>query len=213
MLARPKTIYVDVDGTLILKNGTVNTQLINFLENMSEANGGDYQLILWSMAGHAHAEEVAEELKITHLFEHILTKPGYMIDDDGKNWLRFTHLITPEFYKGNSSCRQVLRDSLIAEAEAGDAEAQYKLSRIYKELNMEIHYADELKWLRKAAAQGHTDAQIELGSAYHLGKIVALDRDLGNEWVFMAKRTLAWAEPKSGNDADLITKPSPFDRL
>lgn len=99
MLPRPKTIYVDVDGTLILKNGTVNTHLINFLENMSEANGGDYQLILWSMAGHAHAETVAEELNITRLFEHILTKPGYMIDDDGKNWLRFTHLITPEFYK------------------------------------------------------------------------------------------------------------------
>jgi len=99
MLARPKTIYVDVDGTLILKDGKTNQDLIDFL--IAKAN--TYELNLWSMAGERHAREVADRLKITSLFSHILTKPGYMIDDDGKNWLRFTHLISSEFIKLNSS--------------------------------------------------------------------------------------------------------------
>lgn len=99
MLPRPKTIYVDVDGTLILKNGETNQDLIDFL--ISKAN--TYELILWSMAGERHAREVADRLKITSLFSHILTKPGYMIDDDGKNWLRFTHLISRLIYNANDS--------------------------------------------------------------------------------------------------------------
>ena len=116
---------------------------------------------------------------------------------------------------GNDDTRQkahINLDILIADATAGSAEAQYQLGRRYNELGMAIHYVDAVEWLRKAAIQGHTEAQIELGCAYHLGKGIALDRDLGNEWIFLAKRTLAWAEPESGNETDFVTK-DPFDRL
>ena len=108
-------------------------------------------------------------------------------------------------------------DILIADATAGIAEAQYQLGRMYSQFGGKIHHVDAVQWMRRAAKQGHTDAQIELGNAYHLGRGVALDRDLGNEWIFLAKRTLASAEESSvvgnsGNETDFVTK-DPFDRL
>jgi TPR repeat protein len=93
-------------------------------------------------------------------------------------------------------------DILIADATAGIADAQYTLGRMYKDFGMGLHFVDAVEWFGKAGAQGHTDAQIELGNSYHSGKGVALDREEGNRWILRAKLALASAESKSGNEAE-----------
>jgi len=56
---------------------------------------------------------------------------------------------------------------LVQAAEAGDAEAQFKLGVIY---HRNKAYAEACKWWGKAALQNHANAQIMLGIAYHNGE-------------------------------------------
>jgi hypothetical protein len=61
-------------------------------------------------------------------------------------------------------------------AERGNAEAQYRIGRMYEFGN---GYAQDkaqgIAWIRKAAAQGHVDAEQELGVVYATGDGVAQD--------------------------------------
>ena len=61
-------------------------------------------------------------------------------------------------------------------AERGNAEAQYRIGRMYEFGN---GYAQDkaqgIAWVRKAAAQGHVDAEQELGVVYATGDGVAQD--------------------------------------
>ena len=89
---KQKVIAVDVDDTLII-DGKPNYDLIIWLND--KINEG-YQLILWSMRGYKHAKHTAQRLGIEHLFQTIMSKPGYIVDDDGWNWTRYTEVISPE---------------------------------------------------------------------------------------------------------------------
>ena len=59
-------------------------------------------------------------------------------------------------------------------AEGGDLAAQYQLGREHRY----IPGAPELRWLRRAAEQGHSGARTELGIALYFG-----ERDLLRDWV------------------------------
>lgn len=72
-------VYVDVDGTLLI-NGQPNDPLIDSLGRM-KAKG--LELILWSARGETHARTAASLTCTTHLYSHILSKPGYIVDDKG----------------------------------------------------------------------------------------------------------------------------------
>ena len=85
-----KTIAVDVDGTLLLKGGGRNEAVIAWLRTQ-HARG--YKLFLWSARGEDHARAAAEFCGVTSLFCAILEKPGYILDDHGWNWVRFTGII------------------------------------------------------------------------------------------------------------------------
>lgn len=82
-------IAVDVDGTILLSSGP-NQVLIEFLK-LRKAEG--FGLMLWSAQGEAHAREVAERFDIVDLFDVIVSKPGYIVDDKGWQWARFTKII------------------------------------------------------------------------------------------------------------------------
>jgi uncharacterized protein len=57
-----------------------------------------------------------------------------------------------------------------ANAEQGDAKAQYKLGLMYQEgEGVPKNYAEAVKWYRKAAAQGDADARSKLALWYALG--------------------------------------------
>lgn len=72
-----------------------------------------------------------------------------------------------EIAKSNSPLATDLEAGLIAEAEKGEAEAQFKLGYSYKKGGDLPHDQNKAeKWLKKAAFQEHPDAQYQLGLLY-----------------------------------------------
>lgn len=74
-------------------------------------------------------------------------------------------------------------DAISKSAERGDADAQFKLGRMfYLGKGMPQDYAEAARWYRKAADQGHADAQCYLGSLYAVGQGVAQDYTEAHRW-------------------------------
>jgi len=68
-------------------------------------------------------------------------------------------------------------------AERGDAEAQYRIGRLYEfGKGYPKDQAQGIAWIRKAAAQNHADAQQELGVIYATGDGVKQDDVQAVEW-------------------------------
>lgn len=70
-------------------------------------------------------------------------------------------------------------DTLTAQAEQGNAEAQAKLSTHYGKTG---NYAAALSWAQQAAAQGNSEAQYNLGRLYFYGWGVAQDYSKARQW-------------------------------
>ncbi len=85
----PRVIAVDVDGTLSLA-GKPNLKLIAWLR-ARKADG--YKLHLWSSAGETHARSIAARFGVTALFDLILSKPGFIVDDQGWSWTKYTRVL------------------------------------------------------------------------------------------------------------------------
>ena len=86
---RLKVIAVDVDGTLVGNDGALNSDLVEWCKNRKAAG---FSLFLWSSRGETYAKETARRFEIEYLFDHILSKPGYIVDDHGWSWINFTHV-------------------------------------------------------------------------------------------------------------------------
>jgi hydroxymethylpyrimidine pyrophosphatase-like HAD family hydrolase len=84
-----RTIAVDVDKTLY-HGGAANEPLIRWLR-ARKAEG--FHLILWSARGQQHALEIANRLELVALFDTIVSKPGYVVDNEGWAWTRFTRIV------------------------------------------------------------------------------------------------------------------------
>ena len=84
-----KCIAIDCDGTLV-SNGVVRMGVINLAYDY-KARGFD--VILWSARGRAYAERVANWTGTTDIWTAIIGKPGYIVDDQGWKWIRFTKVI------------------------------------------------------------------------------------------------------------------------
>lgn len=80
---------MDVDGTLHI-NGVANHRAIAWL-NKRKAEG--YTLMLWSMRGERHARVVAKQMECAELFDVIVSKPGYILDDEGWRWIQRTRVL------------------------------------------------------------------------------------------------------------------------
>lgn len=88
-LPSPRVIAVDVDGTLH-RAGEPNTRLIAWLiERKSEG----FSLTLWSARGEQHARNMAQRCGCVELFDHIVSKPGYVVDDRGWSWIKYTEVV------------------------------------------------------------------------------------------------------------------------
>ena len=82
-------IAVDVDGTLH-RYGKLNEPLIAWCRKQKEAG---FQLMLWSSRGQSYAKAAAEELGVVDLFDVICSKPGFVVDDQGWSWIKFTRIV------------------------------------------------------------------------------------------------------------------------
>ncbi len=86
-----KVIAVDVDGTL-LHRGIVSKRLVAWCK--AKKNEG-FAMILWSSRGEKHAINAAKQAGLENVFDHILSKPGYIVDDKGWSWVKFARVIFP----------------------------------------------------------------------------------------------------------------------
>lgn len=77
--------------------------------------------------------------------------------------------------------------SLLAEAKAGDAKAQYRLGKTYYSGDgVRRDYAQAEFWFRKGAEQGDPDSEFMLGGLYHFGQGVPQDSAQAFAWVMKA---------------------------
>ena len=88
-LPPPRVIAVDVDGTLHIR-GEPNTKAIAWLHKR-KAEG--FALMLWSMRGEAHARLISKQIGCVDLFDVIVSKPGYILDDEGWRWIQRTKVM------------------------------------------------------------------------------------------------------------------------
>jgi hydroxymethylpyrimidine pyrophosphatase-like HAD family hydrolase len=84
-----RVIAVDVDGTLH-NAGRVNAALVEYCR-ARKAEG--YRLMLWSARGIEHAQRAVDLFGLAGLFDDVVGKPGYIIDDLGWTWIKYTHVI------------------------------------------------------------------------------------------------------------------------
>jgi len=85
----PKWIFIDVDGTLV-RHGILSHEVI---ARIKEYRFNGFRFVLWSARGEEYARASAERHEVKNLFEHIISKPGYVIDDRGWSWVRHTKII------------------------------------------------------------------------------------------------------------------------
>ena len=86
----PRVIAVDVDGTLLLR-GALNKKLIEWCKQ--KKNDG-FIMILWSSRGELHAKKAADLSGLNDIFDYIISKPGYVVDDKGWSWIKYTRVIS-----------------------------------------------------------------------------------------------------------------------
>ena len=93
-IRRRKDVFIDVDGTLLLKDSRGWSVLnVVLVEWMRKAIDDGFTLYLWSARGGDYAREVAERYKVDHMFKAILPKPSYVVDDMGFMWTKYIEII------------------------------------------------------------------------------------------------------------------------
>jgi len=81
-----KCLAVDVDGTLVV-NGKLNTLVSDYARRKLAAG---FEVILWSARGKAYAETQADKFGVRDCFSVIISKPGFIVDDRGWSWIKYT---------------------------------------------------------------------------------------------------------------------------
>jgi len=97
-------------------------------------------------------------------------------------------------------------DDLVASAEDGDVEAQYRLGNMFVQTDM----LEAINWWEAAAAQGHAGALFNLGVSYFKGETGEADLDKAEDYWTQAaekgheqaKRLLARIEEERAKEAE-----------
>ena len=84
-----RCIGIDVDGTLI-QDGRLNRRLAEWAK---EKKAEGYEVILWTAQGADHARRVADAHGIAGNFTAIIGKPGFIVDDMGWRWVKYTKIL------------------------------------------------------------------------------------------------------------------------
>ena len=84
-----KVIAIDVDGTLFIK-GCLNSRLVAWIK---EKKTEGFEIIIWSCRGTDYARMAADKAGLTETADVIVSKPGYLVDDKGRDWALYAHLI------------------------------------------------------------------------------------------------------------------------
>lgn len=88
-LPPPKVIAVDVDKTLF-NRGVVNKKLVELCIKWKDEG---FTIIVWSSRGEQYARAAVEKAQLSNVVNHVIGKPGYIVDDQGWTWIKFTKVI------------------------------------------------------------------------------------------------------------------------
>lgn len=95
---KPRTIFVDVDDTLVRTTGTTRIPMPRAIEQVRALHRSGAVLYLWSSGGADYARATAEALGMIELFAAYLPKPDVYIDDQSVAEWRYCKHVLP----GNS---------------------------------------------------------------------------------------------------------------
>ena len=87
-----KTIYVDVDETLII-DGQVNRKLVRWLRDKAL---DEWEIIVWSMRGSTHSKKAVKRCGLGDIVAYTLSKPGIVVDDRAWDWTTWVKTIDPQ---------------------------------------------------------------------------------------------------------------------
>ena len=92
----PKTVFVDVDDTLLRSAGRVRIPIPTAVEAVKRLAAEGATLYLWSSGGADYAREAACFLQLEHCFAAFLPKPDVYIDDMAAGEWRFCRHVLPQ---------------------------------------------------------------------------------------------------------------------
>lgn len=84
-----KTIAVDVDRTLFLGD-KVNLPMVEWIK---EKHSNGFEIIIWSSRGTEYASKATKMAGLTDIVLCSISKPGYIIDDQGWRWINYTKIL------------------------------------------------------------------------------------------------------------------------
>ena len=90
-----KTIFVDVDDTLIRSVGTKRIPMPGVVADVRALYEAGAEMYLWSSGGSEYARASAQELNIQECFVAFLPKPTSYIDDQPVSEWRFCRHVYP----------------------------------------------------------------------------------------------------------------------
>ena len=50
---------------------------------------------MWSARGERHAEDTCKKAGLDDVFDYVISKPSYVVDDVGWEWTKYTKVIDP----------------------------------------------------------------------------------------------------------------------
>jgi predicted mannosyl-3-phosphoglycerate phosphatase (HAD superfamily) len=85
----PRSIFIDVDDTLIIASRP-NHSLVEWAKARHRQG---YEIVIWSSRGTDHARAAADVCDLAGIAAAVVSKPGYIVDDKGWAWTRYTKRI------------------------------------------------------------------------------------------------------------------------
>lgn len=76
-----KTLFVDVDDTLVMWNGHTYTPHLEHIELIKRFKERRQPVIVWSAGGYEWALRVVQELKLEQYITAVMAKPEWWMDD------------------------------------------------------------------------------------------------------------------------------------
>jgi hydroxymethylpyrimidine pyrophosphatase-like HAD family hydrolase len=91
VLTSDKTVFFDVDDTLVIWEGTSYRPHNKHIELLKRFVERGQPVVVWSAGGYEWAERVVKELNLEGLVTAVMAKPQWWVDDLTANEVLFAH--------------------------------------------------------------------------------------------------------------------------
>ncbi len=81
VLKSDKTLFVDVDDTLVMWSATGYTPHKKHIEYLKKFHMRGQKIVVWSAGGWEWAERVVRELGLENVVSAVMCKPAWFVDD------------------------------------------------------------------------------------------------------------------------------------